>query len=305
MVTQRLSKAIAMNRSTVSGASTRSAAGSRPPPGLRAPSPPIPTRRKCSVLHDPVLPPPAAEDRRRRRGRSRGAVRPARPGGIRQGGEQAPFGELSPAVPDHLPAAARAAADVVHCGRRRRADELLHRHRVAEQRADRAGADHAGLGLQRLGPRPDHRGRRRAPARCSRCATNCRADAPAFGHAVRHVDPPARLGLAAAVRRVRQRRHPPGYVKDYHYPNFQPARTLWYHDHGVHPTAQNAYSGWPRSTTCTTRPSAALLPQGELRRAAHDHGRDVRGERLARATTTTTTRASGATSSSSTAGRGR
>jgi FtsP/CotA-like multicopper oxidase with cupredoxin domain len=43
----------------------------------------------------------------------------------------------------------------------------------------------------------------------------------------------------------------PGHVKTYKYPNFQPARTLWYHDHGVHATAQNAYSGlaaqrvWP------------------------------------------------------------
>jgi FtsP/CotA-like multicopper oxidase with cupredoxin domain len=35
----------------------------------------------------------------------------------------------------------------------------------------------------------------------------------------------------------------PGQKKTYHYPNDQPARTLWYHDHGVHYTAQNAYSG--------------------------------------------------------------
>ena len=27
------------------------------------------------------------------------------------------------------------------------------------------------------------------------------------------------------------------------YPNVQHARTLWYHDHGVHVTAQNAYTG--------------------------------------------------------------
>ncbi|MDQ4008004.1 MAG: multicopper oxidase domain-containing protein, partial [Actinomycetota bacterium] len=30
---------------------------------------------------------------------------------------------------------------------------------------------------------------------------------------------------------------PPDSLKDYRYPNFQPARTLWYHDHGVHHTA--------------------------------------------------------------------
>jgi FtsP/CotA-like multicopper oxidase with cupredoxin domain len=35
----------------------------------------------------------------------------------------------------------------------------------------------------------------------------------------------------------------PGQFKDYHYPNVQDARTLWYHDHGVHITAQNAYMG--------------------------------------------------------------
>jgi spore coat protein A len=35
----------------------------------------------------------------------------------------------------------------------------------------------------------------------------------------------------------------PGAYKDYYYPNFQDARTLWYHDHGIHHTANNAYMG--------------------------------------------------------------
>ncbi len=35
----------------------------------------------------------------------------------------------------------------------------------------------------------------------------------------------------------------PGSWKDYHYPNFQDSRTLWYHDHGVHHTASNVYMG--------------------------------------------------------------
>jgi FtsP/CotA-like multicopper oxidase with cupredoxin domain len=35
----------------------------------------------------------------------------------------------------------------------------------------------------------------------------------------------------------------PGQYKDYEYPNFQDARTLWYHDHGVHYTAPNVYMG--------------------------------------------------------------
>ena len=34
-----------------------------------------------------------------------------------------------------------------------------------------------------------------------------------------------------------------GQSKTYHYPNAQGARTLWYHDHGVHRTAKNAYAG--------------------------------------------------------------
>jgi FtsP/CotA-like multicopper oxidase with cupredoxin domain len=35
----------------------------------------------------------------------------------------------------------------------------------------------------------------------------------------------------------------PGEYKIYHYPNSQDARTLWYHDHGIHHTAENAYMG--------------------------------------------------------------
>ncbi|KAL1297993.1 hypothetical protein AAFC00_006499 [Neodothiora populina] len=35
----------------------------------------------------------------------------------------------------------------------------------------------------------------------------------------------------------------PGQYKDYYYPNAQNARTLWYHDHAIDHTAENAYSG--------------------------------------------------------------
>ncbi len=35
----------------------------------------------------------------------------------------------------------------------------------------------------------------------------------------------------------------PGQIKTYQYPNNQEARSLWYHDHGVHHTAENAYMG--------------------------------------------------------------
>ena len=35
----------------------------------------------------------------------------------------------------------------------------------------------------------------------------------------------------------------PGQFKDYQYPNHQENRSLWYHDHAAHLTAQNVYSG--------------------------------------------------------------
>ncbi|KAK0641924.1 Cupredoxin [Cercophora newfieldiana] len=35
----------------------------------------------------------------------------------------------------------------------------------------------------------------------------------------------------------------PGEYKDYYFPNAQAARTMWYHDHAVHITAENAYMG--------------------------------------------------------------
>ena len=44
-----------------------------------------------------------------------------------------------------------------------------------------------------------------------------------------------------------------GEFKDYRYPNFQNARTAWYHDHGVHITAPNAYMGSSSSTTAVSR----------------------------------------------------
>ena len=54
----------------------------------------------------------------------------------------------------------------------------------------------------------------------------------------------------------------PGDYKDYWYPNWQPARTLWYHDHNVHTTAQNAYSGLAAHYHMTDAAEKALLPQG-------------------------------------------
>ncbi len=56
----------------------------------------------------------------------------------------------------------------------------------------------------------------------------------------------------------------PGMKKFYHYPNFQNARTLWYHDHGLHYTAENAYSGLAAQYHLHDEREKALLPQGEF-----------------------------------------
>jgi FtsP/CotA-like multicopper oxidase with cupredoxin domain len=56
----------------------------------------------------------------------------------------------------------------------------------------------------------------------------------------------------------------PGQHKDYWYPNVQDARTLWFHDHGVHITAQNAYSGLAAQYHMHDAAERALLPQGEF-----------------------------------------
>jgi FtsP/CotA-like multicopper oxidase with cupredoxin domain len=56
----------------------------------------------------------------------------------------------------------------------------------------------------------------------------------------------------------------PGFKKTYHYPNFQSARSIWYHDHGVHFTAQNAYSGLVAQYRIHDELERELLPQGEF-----------------------------------------
>ena len=56
----------------------------------------------------------------------------------------------------------------------------------------------------------------------------------------------------------------PGQWKDYRYPNHQPARTLWYHDHGVHHTAQNVYMGLAGMYTLHDPLEQSLkIPHGE------------------------------------------
>jgi spore coat protein A, manganese oxidase len=55
----------------------------------------------------------------------------------------------------------------------------------------------------------------------------------------------------------------PGEWKDYVYPNTEEARTLWYHDHGVHHTAENVYMGLAAQYHITDDVERALkIPKG-------------------------------------------
>lgn len=56
----------------------------------------------------------------------------------------------------------------------------------------------------------------------------------------------------------------PGKVKNYKYPNWQAARTLWYHDHNHMLTAQGVYSGLAATYTLSDAHEQAQLPQGEF-----------------------------------------
>ncbi|KAK4462353.1 multicopper oxidase, partial [Cladorrhinum samala] len=55
----------------------------------------------------------------------------------------------------------------------------------------------------------------------------------------------------------------PGEYKDYYFPNRQSARMLWYHDHAMHITAENAYMGQAGVYLMTDPAEASLnLPSG-------------------------------------------
>ena len=72
----------------------------------------------------------------------------------------------------------------------------------------------------------------------------------------------------------------PGEYKIYHYPNSQDARMLWYHDHGVHHTAENAYMGLAAVYLLGDEVEDRLpIPKGALRPAAGHHRQDVRRRR--------------------------
>ena len=55
----------------------------------------------------------------------------------------------------------------------------------------------------------------------------------------------------------------PGEFKDYRYPNDQDARTMWYHDHAIHHTAENAYMGLAAQYHLHTEQELSLpIPHG-------------------------------------------
>ncbi len=144
-----------------------------------------------------------------------------------------PAGSLQRAV---RPAAGRHPGDV------RRHDGLLRDDHARAGHPDHPGLPDPDLGLQRLLPRADVR---RAAGSESGCPTVNRLPPshPTLGYTPYtsvHLHGSASLpqfdGYASDVTY-------PGSWKDYHYPNFQGARTLWYHDHGVHHTASNVYMG--------------------------------------------------------------
>lgn len=55
----------------------------------------------------------------------------------------------------------------------------------------------------------------------------------------------------------------PGHYKDYWYPNHQGPRTIWYHDHSVHRTATNIYSGLLAQYHIQNAWEKENLPQGK------------------------------------------
>ena len=125
---------------------------------------------------------------------------------------------------------------------------------------------------------PDHQVDQRAARWSCARSTSCRPKHPTLRYNVwtsTHLHGSASLpqydGYASDITN-------PGQCKDYRYPNDQNARTLWYHDHGVHHTAQNAYMGLAAHVpSCTTRSSSALpIPHGRYDVPLDPQRRDVR-----------------------------
>jgi hypothetical protein len=74
---------------------------------------------------------------------------------------------------------------------------------------------------------------------------------------------------------------PVGATKTYRYPNSQEARTLWYHDHAIHQTAEHVYKGLAGLLPAGPvgrghrQVRAGCVAVGQVRRAAHGRGHAV------------------------------
>ena len=199
--------------------------------------------------------------------------------------------EPDAAVPLAVQPAAGRAAVQEHARQGRSVGRPLRAGDASHAGAGAAGADRDRVRLQRAsvpGPTIKVQQGRRAVVRVR---NQLPANAPDVRARVRHLGAPARVGVAAAVRRVRQRHHAARVLQGLPLPELPAARTLWYHDHGVHYTAQNAYAGLAAQYHMHDPAERALLPQGEfdvpLTFVGHDVRRDgslaVRRQRALRA----------------------
>ncbi len=170
---------------------------------------------------------------------------------------------------------------------------------VTAQQADASivpGPDDQGLGLQRDGARPDDQ-RRPAHPRAAPRAQPAAHDAPAVRTPVPHLDPPARVRLAAAVRRLRERPHPRRRGEGVPVPGLPGGADALVPRPRRPPHGAERLHRARRAVPPARRTRARTAAAGRVRRAADHHRRDVRRERSVRRTTTRASRACGATSS--------
>ena len=137
----------------------------------------------------------------------------------------------------------------------RRRGLLPHLHQGSQGR-DPAGLPDDVWALQRHVPGPDDQGEP-GPQGEGAVHQQPAAEAPdAEVHAL-DVGPPARVGVAAAVRRLRQRHLATrASTRTTTTRTASAARTLWYHDHGVHHTAENVSMGQAGDVPDARRPRA-------------------------------------------------
>ena len=154
-----------------------------------------------------------------------------------------------------------------------------HHHPEDAERRDPARRPDADLRLQRHRSGTDDPGAPGHPAERDR-AQRAAGEAPELGLRVLDVDPPARLGLEAAVRRLRQRHHPGRPEQDLPVPE-QPGVALALVPRPRRaPHRRERLHGPGRDVPHERRARGlAADPEGQLRPAGRDLGQDVRRQR--------------------------